>query len=71
MLTVARSTPGTGWTDLYCARGAQGVLPMRVGLIASQLDLPSLTSLSVTGFSRLQLGFAHWATSVALLHASS
>ena len=28
---VARSIPGWGCTDLYYARGAQGVLPMRVG----------------------------------------
>ena len=36
-------------TDLYYARGAQGVLPMRVGGATSQLDLPSLTPLSVAG----------------------
>ena len=34
-------------TDLYYARGAQGVLPMRVGGATSQLDLPSLTPMSV------------------------
>ena len=67
MLTVGRTTPGTGCTDLYCARGAQGVLPMRMGLTASQLDVPSLTPLSVAGCGRLQLGVTHWATSVALL----
>ena len=44
---VARSIP-LGCTDLYYARGAQGVLPMRVGGATSQLDLPSLTPLSVT-----------------------
>ena len=33
----------------------------------SQLDLPSLTLLSVAGCGRLQLGVPHWATSVALL----
>ena len=40
---------------------------MRVGLTASRLDLPSLMPLSVAGCGRLQLGVAHWATSVALL----
>ena len=34
-------------TDLYYARGGQGVLPMRVWGATSQLDLPSLTPLSV------------------------
>ena len=43
---VARSIP-MRCTDLYYARGAQGVLPMRVGGATSQLDLPSLTPLSV------------------------
>ena len=45
---VARSSPAV-CTDLYYARGAQGVLPMRVGSATSQLDLPSLTPLSVAG----------------------
>ena len=43
---VARSSPAE-CTDLYYARSAQGVLPMRVGGATSQLDLPSLTPLSV------------------------
>ena len=43
---VARSIP-LRCTDLYYARGAEGVLPMRVGGATSQLDLPSLTPLSV------------------------
>ena len=30
----------------------------------SELDLPSLTPLSVAGCGRLQLGVPHWATSV-------
>ena len=52
-------------TDLYYARGAQGVLPMRVGGRATcQLELPSLTPLSVAGCGRLQLGVPHWDTSV-------
>ena len=43
---AARSIP-LRCTDLYYARGTQGVLPMRVGGATSQLDLPSLTPLSV------------------------
>ena len=43
-------------TDLYYARGAQGVLPLRVGSAISQSDLPSLMPFSVAGFGRLQLG---------------
>ena len=45
---VARSNPAE-CTDLYYARGAQGVLPTRVRGATSQLDLPSLTPLSVAG----------------------
>ena len=45
---VARSSPAE-CTDLYYARGAQGALPMRVGGATSQLDLLSLTPLSVAG----------------------
>ena len=45
---VARSSPAE-CTDLYYARGAQGVLPMMVGGATSQLDLSSLTPLSVAG----------------------
>ena len=51
-------------TDLYYARVAQVVLSMRVGGATSQLDLPSLTPLSVAGCGRLQLEVPHWATSV-------
>ena len=36
----------------------------RVGGATSQLDLPSLTSLSIAGCGRLQLGAPHLATSV-------
>ena len=50
--------------DLYYARGAQGVLPMSLGGATSQLDLPSLTPLSVTDCGRQHLGVPHWATSV-------
>ena len=45
-------------------RGAQGVLPMRMGGATGQLDLPSLTPLSIAGCGRLQLEVPHWATSV-------
>ena len=38
-----------GCTELYNARGAHGVLPMRVGGATSKLDLPSLALLSVVG----------------------
>ena len=65
MLKVAGSIPALeACTDLFYARGTHGVLPMRVGCATSQLDLPSLTPLSVAGYSRLQLGVLHWATSV-------
>ena len=60
---VARSIP-LRCIDLHYARGAQGVLPMRVGGATSQLDLPSLTPLSVAGCGLLQLGLPQWAASV-------
>ena len=44
---VARSSPAE--VALIYTPGAQGVLPMRVGGATSQLDLPSLTPLSVAG----------------------
>ena len=62
-----RAIPGRGCSDLYCTRGAQRVLLMRVGVTASQLDLPSLTPMSVAGYGRLQLEVAHWDTLVALM----
>ena len=37
---------------------------MRIGGATSQLDLSSLTPLSIAGCGRLQLGVPHWATSV-------
>ena len=43
------------------ARGGTAVC--RVWGATSQLDLPSLTPLSVAGCGRLQLGAPHWATS--------
>ena len=54
---------------LHCAGCAHGILPCKgCGLTASRLDLPSQSPLSVVGWGLLQLGVAHWATSVALLH---
>ena len=47
---------GWGCTDLYYARGAMGVLPMTVSGATSQLDLSTLTPLTVAGCGRLQLG---------------
>ena len=44
--------------------GAQGVLPVRVRGVTSQLDLPSLMPLSVADYGRLQLAVPHWAVSV-------
>ena len=41
-----------------------GVLPIRVGGATSQLYLPSMTTFSVAGCGRLQLGVPYWATSV-------
>ena len=41
-----------------------------VGVIASQLGLPSPTPLHVPNCGRLKLGVAHLATSVALLQTS-
>ena len=69
MLKVAGSIPGIGCTDLYCARGAQGVLPMRAGG-SSQLDLQSLTPLSVAGYD-YELAVTQWATSVVLQQVRS
>ena len=51
-------------TDLYYARGGHWVLPMNVGGVTSQLDLPSLTTIVRSWLWSLQLGVPHWATSV-------
>ena len=69
---ISRSRPGLteSCTDLYvlCASGTQGVLPCDgYGVTSSQLDLPSLTPLSVAGYGRLQLEAPHWATWATLL----
>ena len=64
------SEQNRGCIDLYvlCASGAQGaLLGEEWWVTASQLDLPSLTPLSVAGLGRLQLGAAHCATSVTSL----
>ena len=58
---VARSSPAE-CIDLYYARGAQGVLPMRVGGATSQLDLPSLTPLLWLRSTATRS--SHWAASV-------
>ena len=42
----------------------RGTALCRVGGATSQLDLPSLTPLSVTGCGQLQLGAPNWITSV-------
>ena len=54
---------------MYCALVAlRGYCLVKGGgVTASQLDLPSLTPLSVAGCGRLQLEAAHWATWVTLL----
>ena len=49
---------------LYDARGAQGGIAHVDRGATSQLDLPSLTPLSVAGCGRLQLGVHYLATSV-------
>ena len=67
---ISGSSPGLTERDLYvlCTRGAQGVLPYEGrGVTVSQLDLPSLTPLSVAGCGRLQLEAAHWPIWVTLL----
>ena len=64
MLKVAGSIAGCGCTDLSYARGAQGVLSLRVGRATSHLDLPSLTPFSVAGCGRLQIGVTHSGASI-------
>ena len=61
---VARSIPAEVALIYTIPRGAQVVLPMRVGCATSQLDIPSLTPLFVAGCGWLQLGVLHWAASV-------
>ena len=67
MLKIARSIPCMGFTDLHCARGAQEVLPMRVGgtgqSIESTVSDPIVRGWLWSTATRV----AHWATAVALL----
>ena len=49
----------------------RGTILYRVEVTASQLDKPYLTPLSIAGCGQLQLGAAHWATSVALLQVDN
>ena len=60
---AARSIPAEAALIRAITRSS-GVLPMREGGAKSQLDLPSLTPLSVAGCGRLQLGVPHLAASV-------
>ena len=62
---VARLTPAVAELHRFilCTRRSGGTA-LWVGGATSQLDLPSLTPLSVAGCGRLQLGVPHWATSV-------
>ena len=48
---------------ILCTRRSGGNA-MRVGCATSQLDLPSLTPMSVAGCGRLQLGVSHLVTLV-------
>ena len=60
---VARSIPAVA--ELHTMHEAlREYCPCEWGGATSQLDLPSLTPLSVAGCARLQLGVPHWATSV-------
>ena len=71
MWKVARSIlrQSKGCTDLHVLLKwrSGGTVLWRVEVMASQLDLPSLTPLSVAGCGWLQLGTTQWATSVTLL----
>ena len=51
---------------ILCTRRSTGAAhgAMKVGSMTCQLDLPSLTPLSVAGYGLLQLGGPHYATSV-------
>ena len=62
---VARSIPAVAELHRFilCTRRSGGTAHVGGGC-DSQLDLPSLTPLSVAGCGRLQLGVPHWATSV-------
>ena len=46
---------------ILCTRRSEGTA-YKAGGTTSQLDLPSLTPLTVAGCGRLQLGVSNWAT---------
>ena len=48
---------------ILCTRRSEGTAQEHWG-VTSQLNLPSLTPLSVAGCGRLQLEVPHWGTSV-------
>ena len=57
-----------GCPHFHYTSGAAGDTALcSVGVTEYQLELESLTILSVAGCGRLQLGAAHWPTSAALL----
>ena len=59
----SRSYKSELYRFILCTRRSGGTAHVGGGT-TSELDLPSLTSLSVAGYGRLQLGVPHWATSV-------
>ena len=59
---VARSSPAEVALIKLCT-WCSGGTAHEGGGVTSQLDLPSLTPLSVAGCGRLQLGVPHWAAS--------
>ena len=63
MLKVARQIPAEAVLIILCTRHS-GDTTHYGGGETSQLDLPSLTPLSIADGGRLQLGVPHWATSV-------
>ena len=65
MMNVARSNLGCDelHRSILCTGGSGGTTHEGGGA-TSQLDLPSLSPLSVPGCGRLQLGVPHWTTPV-------
>ena len=61
---VARSIPAEVALIYTMHEALTGYTAHEGGGATSQLDLPSLMSLSVAGCGRLQLGVPHWAASV-------
>ena len=64
MLKVARSIIGEAALIYTMHEALMGILPIRAGGANSQLDLPSLSPLSVASCGRLQLGVTQWTISV-------